>query len=78
MPWPHNYCKDVPGAMDVTEDLQNCHCFYYCNNHEVAGHECCKPGLAFNPVLKAYVTGLTMCPTVLRKSMGLCKYNINN
>ena len=54
MPWPKNYCKDVPiGAMDVIADPEDCHCFFHCNNHEVAGHECCKPGLAFNPVLKA-------------------------
>merc|ERR1711962_621978 len=55
IPWPEdNDCKDVTDPMqDVAPDSENCHCFYECAGGQVMGHECCAPGLAFNPSLLA-------------------------
>ena len=53
MPWPgDNYCKDVTDPLqNVVADPEDCHCFYNCAGSQVQGHECCAPGLAFNPIL---------------------------
>lgn len=52
MPWPGpNVCEGVPETEDTTADPENCHCFYQCSYEEIHGHECCEPGLAYNPVL---------------------------
>merc|ERR1712156_664791 len=53
MPWPgDNYCKDVTDPLqNVVADPEDCHCFYNCAGSQVQGHECCAPGLAFNPSL---------------------------
>ena len=55
MPWPDdNDCKDVTDPMQsVVADSKNCHCFYDCAGGQIMGHECCDPGLAFNPSLLA-------------------------
>jgi len=53
MPWPQNYCQGVPSTTDVIVDPDNCRCFFHCNHGQTAGHKCCKPGLVFNPELKA-------------------------
>ena len=53
MPWPEdNYCQDVTDPMqDIVADPNDCHCFYHCSGSQVQGHECCAPGLGFNPSL---------------------------
>ena len=51
MPWPGpNVCDDVtnPNQNDAA-DPENCQCFYQCAGGEIQGHECCPPGLVFNP-----------------------------
>eukprot|EP00095_Tigriopus_kingsejongensis_P000591 maker-scaffold95_size379157-snap-gene-0.24 protein:Tk00591 transcript:maker-scaffold95_size379157-snap-gene-0.24-mRNA-1 annotation:"hypothetical protein ASPNIDRAFT_182707" len=54
MPGPdENPCEGhgSSGALADTEpDSEDCHCFYHCNSlDEVSGHDCCQPGLGFNP-----------------------------
>ena len=56
MPWGENYCKDhsQSGATtDTTTDPNDCHCYYHCTSQDtIAGHECCPPGLAYNPAIE--------------------------
>ena len=51
MPWPDpDVCQDLSDPdQESTPDPQNCECFYHCVGQMVHGHECCQPGLAFNP-----------------------------
>ena len=51
MPWPDpTVCQNLPDPdQDTAVDEQNCHCFYHCVGQTIHGHECCQPGLAFNP-----------------------------
>ena len=53
MPWPENFCEGHSGdgtLMDTVPDPYDCVCFYHCNNQdEVSGHDCCQPGLAYDP-----------------------------
>lgn len=51
MPWPGpNVCdgETNPNQNDAP-DPENCKCFYKCDAGEIHGHECCPPGLVFNP-----------------------------
>ena len=51
MPWPGpNVCdgETNPDQNDAP-DPENCQCFYKCDAGEIHGHECCPPGLVFNP-----------------------------
>ena len=56
MPWGENYCIDHSSSgsfTDTTADPNDCHCYYHCTSQDtVAGHECCSPGLAYNPVVE--------------------------
>ena len=51
MPWPYpDICQNLPDPdQDATPDPHNCQCFYHCVSEMIHGHECCQPGLAFNP-----------------------------
>ena len=53
MPWPcQDCCSDVTDPnQDVIDDPDNCQCYYLCAGANVQGHECCAPGLVFNPEL---------------------------
>ena len=53
MPWPGpNYCEDVTDDQNTTQDPDSCYCFYHCSAEMVMGHECCAPGLVYNPALQ--------------------------
>ena len=53
MPWPGpNYCENVNDPKQhIVADPNDCHCFYDCADSQIYGHECCAPGLAFNPTI---------------------------
>ena len=54
MPWPDdNPCEghnESNPDVDTVPDEKDCHCFYHCSEQDtVLGHNCCAPGLAYNP-----------------------------
>merc|ERR1711917_113136 len=53
LPWPKNYCQEVPTTIDVIVDPDSCRCFYHCSYGQIAGNSCCPSGLVFNPDIKA-------------------------
>ena len=56
MPWGENYCKDHSSSGEITDttaDPNDCNCFYHCTLQDtIAGHECCAPGLYYNPIIR--------------------------
>ena len=43
------HASEMPVIISLHLRLQNCQCVYQCAGGEIQGHECCPPGLVFNP-----------------------------